>query len=439
MPTCPRCPVVWGISATVERFERAMSGIDTHTKRTSVAVDPQLVQDSGLIKDDFVLSFPEETGLFDTVLLREATKDLNRFADEWAAYCGQQPDGQRVHPLMVVQVPNLATAAMLAEAVGTVTKALPSLTLSNFAHVFGEHSAIEIGQGTIPYIAPERVQETEEVRVLFAKDAVSTGWDCPRAEVLMSYRPADDPTHIAQLLGRMIRNPLARRITGNEVLNSVTCFLPHFDRTTAEGVASIILGGDPDVGTGAGRVLYQRPVTHLPNTAIEERVWEAFSTVRCQTLPRHGAKPMVRLTALAQALATDELLPDAGKTAHAEMHKVLDGLRARYNDEIALALQDVSTFSGARVRANTASAPGDVDVSTFTAAADDRSVEADFRAAGRVLHAALAKTYVKVLSQDDDDGDAAILEAQRLVAAMSRVPQVQEELNREARKLATAG
>ena len=38
---------------------------------------------------------------------------------------------------------------------------------------------------------------------------------------------------------------------------------------------------------------------------------------------------MKRLTALAHELASDGLLPDAGKKAHAEMHKVLDAAQAR--------------------------------------------------------------------------------------------------------------
>ena len=54
---------------------------------------------------------------------------------------------------------------------------------------------------------PQRVQDQAHVRVLIAKDAISTGWDCPRAEVLVSFRPARDNTHITQLLGRMVRNP----------------------------------------------------------------------------------------------------------------------------------------------------------------------------------------------------------------------------------------
>ena len=80
------------------------------------------------------------------------------------------------------------------------------------------------------------------MRVLVAKDAISTGWDCPRAEVLVSFRPAKDHTHITQLLGRMVRNPLARRVPGDERLNSVDCILPFFDRTTAGNVVKFLTG-----------------------------------------------------------------------------------------------------------------------------------------------------------------------------------------------------
>ena len=51
------------------------------------------------------------------------------------------------------------------------------------------------------------MQDDTWVRVLIAKDAISTGWDCPRAEVMVSFRPASDQTYIAQMLGRMVRTP----------------------------------------------------------------------------------------------------------------------------------------------------------------------------------------------------------------------------------------
>ena len=79
------------------------------------------------------------------------------------------------------------------------------------------------------------------MRVLIAKDAISTGWDCPRAEVMVSFRPAKDRTHITQLLGRMVRTPLARRIHGNDRLNMVDCLLPYFDKEGVERVVQALL------------------------------------------------------------------------------------------------------------------------------------------------------------------------------------------------------
>jgi hypothetical protein len=50
-------------------------------------------------------------------------------------------------------------------------------------------------------------------------------------------------------------------------------------------------------------------------------VWEAFESLPSQTRPQLGAKPAKRLTALAHELASDDILPGAGKLAHAEMHR----------------------------------------------------------------------------------------------------------------------
>lgn len=68
----------------------------------------------------------------------------------------------------------------------------------------------------------ESIQTETAIRVVIAKEAISTGRDCPRAEVLYSERPVKDATHIAQVIGRMVRQPLAHRIATDDALNSVT-------------------------------------------------------------------------------------------------------------------------------------------------------------------------------------------------------------------------
>jgi type III restriction enzyme len=44
----------------------------------------------------------------------------------------------------------------------------------------------------------------------------------------MSFRRALDYTRIAQLVGRLVRTPLARCILANDFHNSVALYLPHY-------------------------------------------------------------------------------------------------------------------------------------------------------------------------------------------------------------------
>ena len=63
----PGVPIVWGISATVERFDEATRGMQNRSTLPSVVVDAAKVQDSGLLKDTINLDIPNEAGDFATV------------------------------------------------------------------------------------------------------------------------------------------------------------------------------------------------------------------------------------------------------------------------------------------------------------------------------------------------------------------------------------
>ncbi|MGY6554563.1 MAG: DEAD/DEAH box helicase [Wenzhouxiangella sp.] len=435
----PPVPVVLGISATVERFDQAMAKAQGRTSFPPVVVDPARVQESGLLKDDIRLEFPAEAGQFDTVLLARAARKVKHATGLWQDYAEREGLPEPVVPLLVVQVPNKASEELLLTAFRTVQDAWADLGEDAMAHVFGEHQTIELGGFVVPHISPERVQDDSRIRVLFAKDAISTGWDCPRAEVLVSFRPAKDQTHITQLLGRMVRTPLARRVPGNDVLNSVVCLLPHFSRQTATAVAKVLLGtegqgddGAGDTGGGEGRRVLFAPEDMLPNAGIPAYVWEAFDRLPSQTLPRKAARPVRRLTALAQALSRDRLREGALKDAYARLFARLDGLAAEYADALEQNSDAILTVTGEVIRAGV----GEAQVTLaggFIEVADDRAIQAEFRDAGRILTPELAKQYASRLAGDDDD---ALLDAHIRVAALARIPQVPEEVDRAADQLA---
>lgn len=437
----PGIPVVWGISATVERFNKAIEFAGKHIKLPNVVVDAAKVQESGLIKDTILLDIPDETGDFDTVLVRRATDKLKESTAAWAEYAKQQEEARVVVPLMVLQVPNTPDPNEIGRALDTIFQRYPELPAASVAHVFGEHTTQRFGNRDVPYIEPQRVQDSTWVRVLIAKDAISTGWDCPRAEVMVSFRAASDRTHITQLLGRMVRSPLARRIPGNDRLNAVDCLLPKFNKNTVKEVVDILMTGD-DTAAPSGRILVDY-VEVKPHPDATTAVWEAFEALPSQTRPQHGAKPAKRLTALAHELASDDILPGAGKLAHNEIHKALDAFQDSQKEKIEAKRQSVMTVEGKTVVADLKGKEKSFD--EFWEDADMAVIDDAYRRAARIISPDIARTYVEHLAQKianmDDDPEEyleAIVEARVTVAGMGLVTEVQAYVDAEADKLAKA-
>jgi type III restriction enzyme len=434
----PGIPVVWGISATVARFSKAMEGAHGRSTLPPVTVDAAAVQESGLLKDIIVLDIPDEAGDFDTVLVRRAADKLRESTAEWAAYAAEQGAGQTVLPLMLFQVPNTPNHNDIGHLLDVIFQQWSDLSEISVAHVFGEHTTQIFGKYSVSYIEPQRVQNDAWVRVLIAKDAISTGWDCPRAEVMVSFRPAKDQTYIAQLLGRMVRTPLARRIPGNDKLNSVDCLLPKFDKETVETVVKALREGGGEAPP-TGRILIS-PKEMKPNPNVPETVWEKFVSLPSQTRPQRGAKPAIRLTALAHELASDGLLSGAGGKAHAAMHKVLDEFIADRENAFAEKRAAVMTVVGRTVIADLRT--GETKDGQFQADADDAVIGDAYRRTARIISPDIARTYTmeraKRKPEAENDLDGALIEAREDVAALHLLENLQILFDAEAKKLSDA-
>ncbi len=273
-------PMVVGVSATPERFEARMEAMEDRDRKASVRVSPIDVQESGLVKDTIELRVPDDDDPVEHQYLTMAAERFRLAQERWETYCVAE-DEPRVSPLLIVQVKNAINGEGLADLCEQICQAVPGLDRSrSFANVFGEHADIVAGRFLVPYIAPELVQQERHVQVLFAKTAVSNGWDCPRAEVIFSQRPYNDPTVIAQLIGRMVRTPLARRIDSDDMLNAIACYLPQFNPESTKGVVDYLTGKTDEMG-GVGRPAVQvAPVTvaaAVPRTQEEyEIAWNLW-------------------------------------------------------------------------------------------------------------------------------------------------------------------
>jgi len=433
----PAIPVVWGISATIQRFRDAMSEADADASRRSlppVQVDPARVQESGLVKDTIVLDIPNEAGNFDTVLVRRAAEKLRDSTERWERYAKSEGLPEAVRPLLVLQAPNTPDTDQLGLALDEILRVIPELSGASVRHVFGDHTVQTFGTWEVDWIEPQRVETTTSVRVLVAKDAVSTGWDCPRAEVLVSFRPARDQTHITQLLGRMVRNPLARRVPGDERLNSVDCILPFFDRTTAGKVARFLSGSIDELPGGEGKKVLIDGRELRPNEAIPESVWEVWDALPTETLPRRGARPVKRVVSLAQALSADGVRPRALSEVEKTMHAVLDSLAVRFETELRAAMEEIWTVRGLTISGRRTT--GKLTYSDFVERADDRAIRVGFEDAKKAFGADVAQSYVNHVAGDDDDDDDRLREAFVAVSGLAILKAVRERVDREADELA---
>lgn len=337
-------PVVWGISATIDRFKEAMAGLAERDTYTDVQVSTADVRRSGLLKEQIGLDQPDEAGSFSTTLLRQAVEDTLDYERRWAEYSASQ-DEPEVLPVLVVQVPDKADDTKLTDVLSTVGAAWPDLGPDAVVHVFGEHEPLVLGERKVRWVPPESIQSDTDIRVVLAKTAISTGWDCPRAEVLYSERPATDSTHIAQIIGRMVRTPLAHRITTDDALNTVSCYLPLFNRGTLEKIIGALEG---EGGTGSDPVIATQVFER--NASLDADVFAAVESIPSLPAPDRLASPLRRAKFLATLLADspkgqDPLVADSGTELTTALNARLDGKAAEFKADVAAEVRDLEQTS----------------------------------------------------------------------------------------------
>ena len=244
-------PVVIGMSATTARFNRLVEGTTSTIHKSVVTADE--VRSSGLLKDRIVITYPEETTVnTDMAVLQAAADDWKEKWDHWYQYCYEQHYAY-VNPVFVIQVLNSTSSKISDTNLDDCLQKIEERTGFKFetgqvVHTFGQTQAnISVNGIDVRYEEPSRIADDKNIRIVFFKENLSTGWDCPRAETMMSFRRATDATYIAQLLGRMIRTPMQMHIQVDDVLNDVHLYLPHFDANTVNDVVKELQnaeGGD---------------------------------------------------------------------------------------------------------------------------------------------------------------------------------------------------
>ncbi len=191
--------------------------VDKRAKLIEIAEEDVIAE--GLIKKLLVINdnFPQviETENHTEYLLEKALAKQRRLRRAFIER------GANVNPLIVVQIPNDSDALL-----ETVER-------------FFENNGISYDTGTLAVWLSEKHINLENIDKVNAepiaviiKQAIATGWDCPRAHILVK-RENMEETFEVQTIGRIRRMPEAKHYN-DDLLDS--CYIYTFDRKFTQGV-----------------------------------------------------------------------------------------------------------------------------------------------------------------------------------------------------------
>ncbi len=424
----PPAPIVWGISATPERFNQAIARWGDHRTNKAVTVPIDEVRASGLLKDRIVLDNPAMGQVAgDTTFIRAAVAQTIAFEKSWHKYATGQNEPP-VLPALVIQVQNKAGEAELGEILDAIFGAWDGIKDPHVVNTFGEHTVISAGGHTIAYMPPQDIQDDQDIRVVLCKDAISTGWDCPRAEVLASLRPATDYTYIAQLIGRMVRTPLARRIATDHTLNDVHCYLPRFNKQQVKTIVDRFAEGKNDEPPVE---MITDPVTLEHNEDVPMEVFELAAKLPTYVVPgRIYRTQMSRLHTLATLLAGDHIIEDAIAQVRIHLNGVLTAQRQRLESDGSFqkALARVRNLRVERSYVLLAAESMDdlPDEVSYDTERDDNNIKDLFKTAKRKLPEGVAMNYWNQLVENQSDVEYDPTEAKAETVVLALHPDVVE-------------
>jgi type III restriction enzyme len=117
-----------------------------------------------------------------------------------------------INPLVLIQLPNDDKATS-----ETSNTNKQELVVHYLKEKGIQESEIAIWLSDDKVNLQEVEKNTSGVSFLLFKQAVATGWDCPRASVLVMYREIKNPTFAIQTVGRILRMPLGTHFAKPEL------------------------------------------------------------------------------------------------------------------------------------------------------------------------------------------------------------------------------
>ena len=189
--------IILGVSATPQ-----------NAGAMTVEVPREDVIESGLLKEKIIFQTEEDLHKFagtetnqDEILLELAWQKRLELTQYY------KDIDENINPLVLIQLPNDDKASV---ETGTSKRDIVVAFLKSKG-VTDEEIAVWLDKDKINLTTI--VENDSPVSFLLFKQAAATGWDCPRAGVLIMFREIKNATFAIQTVGRILRMPLAKHFT----------------------------------------------------------------------------------------------------------------------------------------------------------------------------------------------------------------------------------
>jgi type III restriction enzyme len=176
-----------------------------------VFVEPKDVIEAGIIKKELIINekidkIAKDENDSQEVILEAAYQKRNELKKLFLAV------GSNINPLVLIQVPTAEAGNDKIEAI-KVFLSRKNITESNKKLAIWIHGYPRIEE--TDWIA----EPDNGIEFLIFKQAIDTGWDCPRAHILVKFRESHSETFEIQTVGRILRMPELKHYA-NEALNT---------------------------------------------------------------------------------------------------------------------------------------------------------------------------------------------------------------------------
>ncbi|MCI8310542.1 MAG: DEAD/DEAH box helicase family protein, partial [Clostridia bacterium] len=183
-------------------IEMSATPVLSSDMQMKIQVDPIKVIEEGMIKKEIIInkdiSAISNDELYSQNLILESAYEKRLYLKSLYEKCNSN-----VNPLILIQLPNSDAGEVKKKAV------LEFFEKKGIKSESGK-IAIWLSEDKVNIEGDSLTKNDSEIEFLLFKQAVDTGWDCPRAQILVKFRESSSITFEIQTVGRILRMPEAK-------------------------------------------------------------------------------------------------------------------------------------------------------------------------------------------------------------------------------------